>query len=132
MDKNIIKNILQKFLNQFSERIQRTYGANVKLTVYSVDYFQNLEGKQYLHVIIDTDPIEKSSHNKRFIKDEVKDFLEGVMSASKVIVFIDERTLYNVSEEKLPFKEKKGKKRKIICGPSREEKHSEKKRKYRK
>lgn len=116
MEKTFIKSSLQKFLNLFSDRLKRVYDANLKFSIYGVDYYQSLEGDYYLHVFVDTEPIERNSHNKSFIKDEIKQFLKDGLMVSGiegVVVFIDERPLYNIDEEKLPFKEKKGKKSRI-------------------
>ena len=116
MEQSLIKSSLQKFLNLLSDRLERVYSVNIKFTVYGVDYFQSLEGDYYLHVFVDTEPIERNSRNKSFIKDEIKQFIkEGLMVSDieGVVVELDQRPLYNISEEKLPFKEKKGKNSRI-------------------
>jgi len=116
MEKTFIKSSLQRFLNLLSDRLERVYGANLKFSVYGVNYFQSLEGNYYLHVFVDTEPIEKNSHNKRFIKEEIKQFIkDGLMvpDIEGVVIELDQRPLYNINEEKLPFKEKKSKNSRI-------------------
>lgn len=116
MDENLIKKSLQIFLNSLSRRLERAYGANVTFTIYRVNYFQNLSGNYYLHVFVDTEPIERSGSNKDFIKNEIKQFIKDGLMISDiegVVVELDQRPLYNINEEKLPFKEKKSKNTRI-------------------
>ena len=116
MKPEIIKKILQRFLSQFSERLKNVYNVDIKFEIYSLGYFQNLEGNLYLHVFVDTEPIERSEKNIKFIKNEIYEFLKETMTVSGVkdiVVEIDKRPLYNIDEEKLPFKEEKGKNSRI-------------------
>lgn len=116
MNKDVIKNILKRFLESLSKRLKNAYDVDLKFSVYGVDYYQSLDGDYYLHVFVDTEPIERNSHNKKFIKDEIKQFLKDGLMVSDIkgiVVFIDERPLYNIDEEKLPFKEKKSKNTRI-------------------
>ena len=116
MKPELIKKLLQKYLSQFSKKLEEVYNANVKFEICSLGYFQNLEGKLYLHVFVDTEPIERSAKNKKFIKNEIYEFLKEILTVSgveEIVVELDQRPLYNIEEEKLPFKEKKSKNSRI-------------------
>lgn len=112
MNKDLIKNLLNRFLGQLTKRLKNTYGVDLKFEINSLNYFRSLENNVFLHVFIDTFPEEKSSHNVKFLQSEIKEFLKdvvGIEDIHGIIVELDKRPLYNIDEEKLPFKEKKGK-----------------------
>ena len=105
-----VKKVLTKFLKLFSKRLKDSYGVDIDFSIYKVGYAQNLEGKVFYHIFIDSNPEERSEKNQKYIKDEIKEFLEDHLKLSekhKVIIELDKRPLYNIEEEKLPFLEKK-------------------------
>jgi len=110
MNPQKVKNILQNFLKVFSKGLKEKHDVDIKFDVHQVGYVQNLEGEVFYHIFVDSHPEERSESNQKYIKSEIRDFLEDHLELSKkhkVIIELDKRPLYNIEEEKLPFKEKK-------------------------
>jgi len=110
MEPNKAKIILSKYLDIFSERLKKSYDVDISFKIYSVNYAKNFDGVVFYHIFIDTEPEERNPKNVEFFKKEIKDFLDNHLNLSKkhkVIIELDKRPLYNIDEEKLPFKEKK-------------------------
>jgi len=105
-----VKKLLSKFLKLFSKSIKDNHDVDIKFDIHNIGYAKNFDGEVFYHIFVDTHPEERSESNQKYIKKEIKDFLEDHLELSKkhkVIIELDKRPLYNIEEEKLPFLEKK-------------------------
>lgn len=116
MEADLLKKVLNRYLKLLSNRIKTEYNEDVEFKIYSLNYFRNLENDIFLHVFIDTNPEIKRGNDRYGLREgiikEVRQFLKetvGVNNVKHIIIDLDKRPLYNIDEEKLPFKEKKSK-----------------------